>query len=157
MQIVTREILNKKIKIVPGKLSTPCWEFTGAKDPAGYGAIRHCGKKCNVHKVSYEIFKGPIPYKHDVHHLCEYKPCCNPDHLDVLTRKQHSHQSINHLAMAAALGKLKTRCAKGHTFTAENTKIKKRASGIIFRVCRACANEWTRINRANKKLLIVNN
>jgi hypothetical protein len=53
-----------------------CWEWTGSLDTGGYGRL----KKKGTHRLSYEIFVGPIGNFH-VLHRCDNPPCCNPNHL----------------------------------------------------------------------------
>lgn len=70
---------------------TGCWEWQGAKDPDGYGAIKWRGKKLNTHKVYWEYFGGEIPQHedgrpYDLDHLCRNRICCNPRHLEPVTR-----------------------------------------------------------------------
>jgi hypothetical protein len=58
-----------------------CWEWTGARAPKGYGAIRIRGKTHRTHRVAYELTYGPIPVDRIVCHRCDNPPCCNPEHL----------------------------------------------------------------------------
>ena len=68
---------------------TPCWDWTGAREPKGYGKIRSGGRKgklLTAHRVSWELYRGEIPEGEGYHgtcvlHRCD-RPCCvNPDHL----------------------------------------------------------------------------
>lgn len=65
-----------------------CWIWTGSLNNNGYGHfVRGTGKKVPrqkksyVHRYTFELFKGAVPAKHEVHHSCYNRPCCNPDHL----------------------------------------------------------------------------
>lgn len=44
---------------------------------------RHVSKR--AHRVSYEVFKGPIPDGYDVDHCCVNTLCIEPTHLDAVT------------------------------------------------------------------------
>ena len=73
-----------------------CWIFTGAKVSGlvPYGVVgRGTRGQGNVlaHRVTYEHFVGPIPGGLDIDHLCRTPPCCNPTHLEPVTR------SVNNL------------------------------------------------------------
>ena len=61
-----------------------CWLWQGAVNGAGYGSIglgaAELGKGM-VHRVSFELFFGPIPEGLLVCHKCDVKLCCNPMHL----------------------------------------------------------------------------
>lgn len=67
-----------------------CWLWTGTlKKPVrglGYGHFRVSGKTKVAHRVSWEIFRGPIPDGLCVCHKCDVSICVNPDHLFLGTR-----------------------------------------------------------------------
>lgn len=57
-----------------------CWEWTGARKPAGYGHMRCDDPGGYAHRVSYEISRGHKPCG-VVMHSCDNPPCVNPSHL----------------------------------------------------------------------------
>lgn len=61
--------------------STGCIEWTGAKNPFGYGFYNYCGNKKLAHRLSWELQRGPIPSKICVLHRCDNPKCFNVDHL----------------------------------------------------------------------------
>lgn len=65
-----------------------CWLFNGVTDPY-YGTWKVAGETLQVHRFVYETLVGPIPDGHDIHHICETKACCNPEHLTPMTRSDH--------------------------------------------------------------------
>jgi len=76
-----------KIAENPGPLATPCWEWQGGLDRAGYGRIhvkKHCEKKTGrnffAHRVCYMIHRGYIEPEEFILHQCHNRLCCNPDH-----------------------------------------------------------------------------
>jgi hypothetical protein len=57
-----------------------CWPWK-ASNVKGYGQLRVGTKLVLAHRLAYELVKGPIPAGMDVLHKCDYRPCCNPEHL----------------------------------------------------------------------------
>lgn len=72
---------------------SPCWEWQGYTDPDGYGRINIRRRKIDycknfyTHRLMYACYKGSIPDNKEVHHNCENRKCCNPQHLELDTRK----------------------------------------------------------------------
>lgn len=75
---------------------TPCQEFMGCRHKHGYGQIRgdksENGRVLKAHRVSYELFVGPIPEDLVVDHKCNNKSCCNPAHLQAVTHAVNVHR-----------------------------------------------------------------
>lgn len=122
---------------------TGCWEYTGALDSKGYGAIGTGGRGVSdrTHRVSWRLHRGPIPPGMFVCHSCDNPPCCNPDHLFLGTiqdnnadREQKGRNRIDVAITAyAAKARARTHCKHGHEFTEDNTY---RWRGT--RQCRTC-------------------
>ena len=81
-----------------------CWPWQGSRNSFGYGVILPNGsdKVLRVHRVVYELFVGAIPDGYDIDHVChnadphcpgalacEHRRCCNPAHLEPVTRSEN--------------------------------------------------------------------
>jgi len=66
-----------------------CWLWTGRKLPNGYGTIWYNGKEQGTHRVAYELKFGTIPRGHDIHHRCNVRHCCRPEHLEAVTHREN--------------------------------------------------------------------
>lgn len=81
-QSIEKRLL-KKVEMIP---ECGCWIFMGYLTPCGYGQISVATSKCQfAHRVSYELFCGPIPNGMHVLHRCDVPACINPDHLFIGT------------------------------------------------------------------------
>ena len=118
--------------------SGECWMWTGAKRPNGYGAIgMPRGGVESVHRVSYEIYVGPIPDEHHIDHLCRNRGCANPAHLEPVTQAENNRRA------GAARRSNQTHCKRVHQFTDDNTFLTARGG----RECRECRNMRNRASR----------
>ena len=66
-----------------------CWIWTGSTNGCGYGETSEAGKKVYTHRLMYERHVGPIPEGKDIDHLCRNRACCNPAHLEPVTRQEN--------------------------------------------------------------------
>lgn len=74
-----------KFFITPG-----CWVWTAAKTKQGYGQFGYKGIMTGAHRVSYELYKGPITEGLFVLHRCDNPSCVNPDHLYLGTNSDNT-------------------------------------------------------------------
>ena len=80
-----------------------CWEWQGAKSH-GYGAIMRNRQRLRVHRLSYELWCGPIPEGMVMRHSCDNPSCVNPAHLepgtqaeniqDIVVRGRHGRKKL---------------------------------------------------------------
>lgn len=116
-----KERLLKKISFGDG-----CWEWLGCIGKNGYGYVRIDSKLRLTHRVVYELYEGDIPVWLELDHLCRNRKCCNPNHLEPVTRKENCVRSPiigkhgNHVRGKEHYFGMKTHCKRGHEFTPDN-------------------------------------
>lgn len=79
---MTPERLQSRVELLT---ESGCWIWLGATNKAGYGNVYHDKRWINAHRVSYMLFRGPIPPGLHVCHRCDIPQCVNPGHLFVGT------------------------------------------------------------------------
>lgn len=67
----------------------PCWIWNGYVDRKGYGQFRWNRKTWWAHRIAYVIFNGSIPHGEEVNHLCANPSCVNPDHLNLMSKRDN--------------------------------------------------------------------
>jgi hypothetical protein len=125
-------------KFIP-EPNSGCWLWTAGLSAGTYGSFYFEGRTQKAHRAAYQLLVGPIPDGLDLDHLCRTRICCNPDHLEPVTRSENLLRSPLMDRKSA-----NTHCLRGHAFTAENTMT--RPNG--WRTCRTCMRAHIRNWRA---------
>jgi len=125
-----------------------CWPWLGSKHRRGYGQVSGWhgpGYTCKViqtHLAAYILTYGPVPAPLVLDHICHtracdlgdscpHRACCNPKHLEPVTRTVNVHRSRAYLNMRVAhatrIQQLRalTHCKRGHPLTEDNIRYTK--------------------------------
>ena len=132
-------IRNIQLNVARSVDGTDCWEWQGCLTKAGYGQIRVNNKTLYTHRLMYESYKGQLLPNCEIDHLCRNRKCCNPEHLEQVTRKINQHRGYS----PAGVNSRRTHCKRGHELIPKN--LWNLASGK--RQCKICANDLRRPRR----------
>lgn len=106
---------------------TDCIVWTGAQNSKGYGCFGVNGVSQLAHRLAYEDANGPIAEGMTVDHLCRNRACVNPEHMELVTRKENTRRAV-----ALSVG---SECRRGHPIRSESD-LYSRKNGI--HECREC-------------------
>lgn len=122
-----------------------CWPWTGAVTGKGYGHLRRGGRTegwVYAHRLAYELEHGPIPDDLTIDHVrargCTTPLCCNPAHLEVVTRVENTLRADAPSRRLHDAGV----CVRGHDAAVH--AYRRRSNGHVV-YCRACRRERRRV------------
>lgn len=118
-----------------------CWIWTGAL-AEGYGRFHYNKQTVRAHRMAYRLIKGTLDDPSLViDHLCRFRACVNPEHLELVSTKVNVYRGIS----LPSMNRLKKYCPQGHVLVY-------RKSRPTHRYCLECTNISTRALRLQKKL-----
>jgi len=125
-----------------------CWEWIGARNPAGYGKTWRTDRYVDAHRAAWELLVGPIGQGLNIDHLCRNRSCINPDHLEPVPQWMNVMRAAGSVA---AVNATKTHCPAGHEYDGTNTSFEKKAHGLGRR-CKACRRDQARMRHRARKI-----
>jgi hypothetical protein len=120
-----------------------CWQWTGAKQPTGYGSLWNGARPEQAHRISFRLYKGEIPKGCEIDHLCRNRGCVNPEHLRAVPHRENMRVSDTVMGRNAA----KMFCKKGHPLAGTNLYVSPKGS----RQCRECLRMHARNAKARRR------
>lgn len=74
--------------------SGKCWLWRGFCGSDGYGRFSTSGTTtARAHRHAYELLVGVIPDDMTIDHLCNVRPCVNPQHMEIVTRGENTRRA----------------------------------------------------------------
>lgn len=141
-ELMERARIYIESRIVP-EPNSGCWLWYGTINADGYGFTCINNKRKSAHRVSYTVYRGPIPNGMQIDHLCRVRCCVNPDHMEVVTQQENIRRGI-----VGENNRGKTHCLHGHPFDGDNLGLYFKDGKMIRRRCRACNRK--RARRSNR-------
>jgi hypothetical protein len=103
-----------------------CWPWLRKPNDAGYGQLRWVGGSMQAHRVAYLLEHGELPEGMEIDHTCHdpvectlkrecpHRLCCNPAHLEAVTRPVNLERS-NRARPGNGTGQQRRKCEPGCT------------------------------------------
>jgi hypothetical protein len=125
-----------------------CWVWIGKISNNGYGRFFTEGKSTAAHRYLYALKNGPFGNNQFALHKCDNRPCVNPDHIFVGSKKDNFYDSVAK-GRQPLLNPYKTHCKNGHEFSPNNVRFHFKGA-TRHRACKACARDAYHRNKSVK-------
>lgn len=117
-----------------------CWLWTAATaGGTGYGSFHDGTKRLGAHRFAYELWRGPIPEGLELDHVCQVRPCVNPDHLRAVT---HAAHMANHLQKDVCIRGHRLDHSKRNCLACERVTRKQRRHSGTCEICGITFVKW---------------
>jgi len=103
----------------------------------GYGRVLVGGKNRLVHRVAWEVERGPIPDGMVIDHVCRTRNCFRVEHLRLVTKRQNCTENSTGQAARNVAKELCPKCAGEYSQKNDGK-----------RVCVPCRNSYRRQRRS---------
>lgn len=130
---MNKDTAHRLLRRVEPDPNTGCWNWQGSRRGFGYGALSLNGRTKSAHRVSYEVFTGPIPGGQVVRHKCDNPPCVNPGHLVLGSQADNTADMVERGRHPSSQ---RVRCKNNHELREPN--LVKSDKGRGARNCLAC-------------------
>lgn len=119
--------------------TTGCWVFTGLLSIGRYGTLKDRGKTLYVHRWLYEERYGLLLPGFELDHLCKNPPCCNIEHLQIVTHRENLMRSSSPSGVHAR----KQVCPKCQGPYSVRV-FRKKGKTMTSRICKPCLKSYER-------------
>lgn len=95
IQMFLNRLMNQQIERFLAKtrrLDSGCLEWLGWVAKDGYGHFWLNGKTHMAHRAGYILLVGEIPQGYELDHICRFRWCVEPSHLEPVTRTENEHR-----------------------------------------------------------------
>src|ERR1044072_177043 len=132
--VVTAQQIEQKFLTHTLQAPSGCLIWMGSTNDDGYGCLSWPDGYTwqYAHRVSHEVFLGPIPDGLQVDHLGRHRRCVLPMHLQAVTPRINTLRGMGITALQAA----RTHCPQDHPYDDENTYVHNGK-----RACKQCRRE----------------
>lgn len=153
--IIKQRIL-EKVSMEP---MSGCWIWLGATSVKEYALMWDGDRVSQAHRLSYMVFRGPIPHGLVTDHLCRVHCCVNPDHLEPVTSKVNTNRGLTgktqkakdatrrNAAKSSQMQAAREFCKNGHSFAEHGIP-----RGTTRR-CMACERDWANKRTDRRRIL----